>query len=744
MNVVNPTTLPIEPVVGALRVAGGTRLGDATPCVAALTSPPRAARGRADERLFILVDLTSPASLHLYRELREVVAQAYWSASGSITAALRATAAAANRYLFQVNLHADPAGRYYGGLTCAVLPRSSGPTGDTEIFILQAGPARACVLHVNPTEGTERRGEYLEYFPCDEEPPPLGIGPLADVRLYHTFVTTGDTLLLASPVLMREAGGAGLARVLPRSEVREVLDGLEQVGAGADFAALVVRWVPPEEAPTVSEVGAPQPRRPEHKPPRPRPPARPKPARQPGPSLGERLQGGIRSVGRGIATSIRSVGRGIATSIRSVGRGLAAAGAWLASGVSTLFRRMLPGSEREARRRARPPRPIPRENRTAMAAVAIGIPVVLSIIVALAYLWFGAEARFHSLINQAEDEMALAQAAGNISEEARPHWEAALEHARAAAALRPNDPAPVAMQAQAALDRLDGVVRLTSIQLWDFGPGPALRQLVVHGQMIFVLDPAGGWVTQVTLNPAGDGVLEEEVLVQERQRIGEESVGNMVDFAWVSSGEGRQTSGLVILEEGGALVSYDPAWEGEGGSPQLKRSLLGTPPTGKSQAVGSFENRFYVLDTVAGQIWRYEPQGDIYPDQPDRYFATPPPKALATARDLAIDGNIYILYDDGTVLKFLGGELQSFDVRGLPSDVGQAVALAVDPNSGSGAVYVADGGNGRVLVLGPDGAFQTQFRAGEAFAGLEALGVDEVAGRLYVVSRGQLYVASLP
>jgi len=733
MNVVNPTTLPIKPVIGTLRVAGGARLEDAAPCVAALTSPPRAARGREDECLFILLDLTSPASPHLYRELREVVAQTYWSTSGSITAALRAAAAAANRYLFRVNLRADPSGRYYGGLTCAVLPRSFSPTGDTEIFILQAGPARACVLHVNPTEGTERRGEYLECFPRGEEPSPLGIGPLADVRLYHTFVTTGDTLLLASPVLMREAGGAGLARVLPRAEVREVLEGLEQVGAGADFAALVVRWAPPEEAPTAPEIGAPQPRHPERKPPRPKPPARPKPARKPGPGLGERLQGGIRSVGRGIAASIRSVGRGFA-----------AAGAWLAGGVSTLFRRMLPGSEREARRRARPPRPIPRENRTAMAAVAIGIPVVLSIIVALAYLWSGIEARFHSLINQAEDEMALAQAAGNISEEARPHWEAALEHANAAAALRPNDPAPVAMQAQAALDRLDGVVRLTTIQLWDFGPGPALRQLVVHGQMIFVLDPAGGWVTQVTLNPAGDGVSEEEVLVQERQQIGEGSVGNMVDFAWVSSGDGRQTSGLVILEEGGALVSYDPAWEGEGGSPQLKRSLLGTPPTGKSQAVGSFEDRFYILDTVAGQIWRYEPRGDIYPEQPDRYFATPPPKALATARDLAIDGNIYVLYDDGTILKFLGDELQSFDVRGLPGDVGQAVALAVDPNGSSDAVYVADGDNGRVIVLGPDGAFQAQFRAGEAFAGLEALGVDEAARRLYVINRGQLYVASLP
>lgn len=711
MNSADPTTLPITPIVGTLRIVGGTRLEDAGPLAAALLPPPRAVRGRGGERLFILLNLTGPASPHLYRELREVVAQTYWSTAGSITAALRQAAAAANRHLFRVNLHSDPSHRCHGGLTCAVLH-------DDDLFILQAGPVCACVL----------RGEHLECFPRGEEPPPLGIGPLADARLHHTFVAPSDTLLLASPGLMREAGDKAIARVLPRAEVQEVLDGLEQVGAGADFAALVARWALAGEAPTVPEAEVPQPpRRPRREPTRVRPPARPKPAREPGPSLGERMKGGIRHTGRGIAT----------------------AGAWLAGGVSTLFRRMLPAPARKARRRARPPRPIPKENRTVMMAIAIGIPVVLAIIVALAYLWFGAEARFHSFINQAEEEVALAQAAGGISEGARSHWEAALGHANAAATLRPDAPAATALQAQAqaALDLLDGVVRLTPVQLWDFGPGTVPRQLVIHGQMIFVLDPAGGWVAQLTLNAAGDGVVEQEVtpiLAHTGQQIGEGRVGNLVDFVWVGPGGERQRSGLLILEEDGVVVSYDPAWGDEGGAPQLTRSLLSTPPTATPKVAGTFEGRFYILDAVADQIWRYEPRGDVYPEPPDRYFVTPPPRSLATARDLAIDGNIYILYAEGTILKFLLGELQPFDVRGLSGDISQAVALAVDPDGSRSAVYVADRGNRRVVVLGPDGAFQAQLRAKGAFDGLEALAVDEAARRLYVISEGRLYLAWLP
>jgi len=742
MNPANPADLPIEPIVGTLRSIGGTRLEDAAPYAVTLTPPPRAARGRAGEHLLILLHLTGPASPHLYRELREVVARTYWSATGSITAGLRQAAAAANRYLFYTNLHATPSDRCNGGLICAVLH-------DDDVFILQAGPGRACFL----------RGERLECFSRGEEPLSLGMGRMADVHLYHAFIAPGDTLLLASPVLIREAGEEAIARVLPRAEVQEVMEGLEQVGAGIDFVALVVRWALPGEELVPREVPRSLPRpstlrsdfgelsravEPSSRStgsrgvPRPKPRVHPKPVRdfsdKLGPSLGERMKKGFRSVGGGIA----------------------AAGVGLTGGVSALFRRMLPGPGREARRRARPrhpisPRLVPRENRTVMMAVAIGIPVVLAITVALVYFSFGADMRFQDSIDQAAAEIALAQAAGGVSEGARSHWEAALEHATAAETLRSGTPVVAALQAQsrAALDFLDSIVRLQPVQLWDFGLGTVPRQLVIHGQMVFVLDPAEGRVTQLTLNPAGDGIVEPEsapILVQTGQQVGEEEVGGLVDFAWVGPGGERQVSGLLILEEGGALIGYDPAWMDEGGVPRLTRSLLGTPPTGTPTAVGSFRGRFYILDPVADQIWRYEPRGHVYPEQPDRYFVSPPPRSLEDVLDMAIDGNVYILHRDGTVVKCLRGEPQSFDVRDLPGhgDISRAVALAVDPDGSSGIVYVADRGNKRVVVLGPDGAFQVQFRAAEAFDALETLAVDEAAERLYVVSGGRLYVASLP
>ena len=111
---------------------------------------------------------------------------------------------------------------------------------------------------------------------------------------------------------------------------------------------------------------------------------------------------------------------------------------------------------------------------------------------------------------------------------------------------------------------------------------------------------------------------------------------------------------------------------------------------------------------------------------------------------MAIDGSIYLLHSDGTVSKFLRGDPQPFEVRDVPDGFNHPVALAVDTESRSGVVYIADQGNQRLVVLKPDGTFYAQFRAEGAFNGLEALTVDEAARRLYVFSSGQLYVARFP
>ena len=429
-------------------------------------------------------------------------------------------------------------------------------------------------------------------------------------------------------------------------------------------------------------------------------------------------------------------------------------GPTIGRGAKRLFLRMLPGAARGARARVRPPRRVPKENRALMMVIAFLLPVAIVVTVILAYRDLGTQARFETFVSQAQDEAEQAVAAGGGSDASRVHWTGVLSYTDAAAGLRPDDPEVIELRTQArrALDQLDDITRLQPIQLYDFGISNEPRQLVVHGQMIFVLDPAAGWIAQVTVNRTGNGLDSSGVipiLIQSGQRIGGVEVGDLLDLTWVDAESGRQTSGLLVLEQGsGAVVGYDPAWSGEGGAPQLMRSLLGTLPIGPAQSVGSYRGRLYVLDPQAGQIWRYAPRGDTYPEPPERYFETDPSVSLTAATDMAIDGNIYVLCAGGVIHKFLGGELRPFEVQGLRGDLTQTVALAADPSGNSDVIYVADRGtdycNGRVVALGLDGTFRAQFCAEGAFDSLEALAFDRPMRRLYVISGGRLYVASLP
>jgi hypothetical protein len=353
------------------------------------------------------------------------------------------------------------------------------------------------------------------------------------------------------------------------------------------------------------------------------------------------------------------------------------------------------------------------------------------------------------VLKEAREQIALAQAAGSDSEKAREHWEEALRRIEMAETLQPDDPStqPLREQAQQALDQVDRIRRLTLTRLVDFGSTNMDRRLVLSDQALFVLDPRDGWGARVGLESVDEGRDSQDalVLVRTGQQVEGDEVGQLVDCAWAGREGGRQSSALLILERDGGLVSYDPAWRSESGSPQLARLQLSAAPVGVPTAVGTYEGQFYVLDSAegGGQIWRYRPQGNAYSRAPEPYLATLPDNGLRNAVDMAIDGHIYVLYDDGTVGKFLGGEGQLFEVRDVPGGLAGVAGFAVDP-AGSGAVYVADRGNDRVVELYPDGRFKAQFRADAAFESLEALAVSEGNERLYVLDGGQLYVAPLP
>ena len=726
-----------DPTVGVLRVVDGAHV--AIPrCTAATLSPrPRASRSRAGEKLLLLLDLSGPTDARLFDSVCEVVADTYWSASGSVTAALRRAALAACQRVFRHNLKSGVTDRSYGGL--AIVAWTS-----EEVFILQAGPVDACVLY---------HGD-LECFPRSESSALVGTGPLADMRLHHTFSVDRDRLLVCSGSLLDHLDAAVLRDVLRRGELARSLEGLVAFGASVDFAAIVIELKPVQQIALPSRPesrdGLSQPRRTAADPSS----LLPLDQRRPSETLPARVPAS--RVSRERSTPSIDWRKVLKQGGQSVGRGLTVFGAWIVGVGRTIGRRLLPGNQRTAQRRSKSPRPVPEENPRLMIPLAAGLPLLAALVVWAIYQSYGTSAVVGVLFDKALEELRAAQMTGLSQEDARRHWEGVLAYTDAIMKKQPGhaDAASLEEIAQSSIDHYDSITRLQPVELHDFGSKAATTQLrlVLHNQSAYVLDAESGWVSMLDLRTGATGQSEDAsipiVNTGKHVRSGDGgTVGVLADCAWVDSIGDRRSDGLVILEPDGFLINYDPAWGAEEGTPHLTRFRLpagASPETGSFDAIESFDGRIYVMDATLDQIWRYAPSGDTYPDIPAAYLGADEAITLTDAIDMAIDGNVYVLLQSGEIAKFLGGQRQQFVVREVPGTLSQTVALAVDPEDGSGKVFVADRGNNRIVVLGPDGLFEQQFRADDAFGALQSVVVDEGSHRLYVLSWGRLFVAEWP
>ena len=158
--------------------------------------------------------------------------------------------------------------------------------------------------------------------------------------------------------------------------------------------------------------------------------------------------------------------------------------------------------------------------------------------------------------------------------------------------------------------------------------------------------------------------------------------------------------------------------------------------------------RLYVLDTSANQIFRYAPTVEGYGGAPEPYFASGTKVDLSGARDMTIDGEIWLLYPDH-IGRYQKGQPVNFELKDLDQPFSSPSALFTGPDDGARPIhhlYIADTGNGRIVKLTKDGKLVRQFRPqeGKVFNELRDLVVDEVGGRVYFLSGKGLYLSDIP
>jgi len=717
--------------VGQMRLSAGYR--SATTAADRFAAPKQRGRARRWGVLYALAAVEDDPDEVIAPIVLKAVGQAFQRTSASLTTRLRRAVQAGSAALFQENLATISRSPRSGGVACAVLR-------DNDLYLARAGTVVACIcqrgslarLPEDDLTGTTS-GEAFTSSSFGRRYDP-------DVHLVYQAVKPGDTVMLAGAELVEQASDEALLEALSVADANLSLDSLAMAlstGEGAILVLAIQRRDTPAPVPsTAPTAGVP----------RERPRAAPEPASRPVELSEREVAPPFVSLSSspfrppapaGLALRERLV------SVREIaGRWLAAArpvaGEWLS--------RLMPdeGSGRDKRR----PTGRKLRRRTVSAEdpiwrpIALILPLIVLLVAAGTYWKWGwkRQVRHTELMAEVERQLEIAATADEAT--VRQALQTALSTLDEAARIAPQDKEVFSRRAsvQEQLDTLNKVIRLHRVEhLYTYPSAGEVDEIVVHGLDIYVLDRLTDRVYHHRLSETraaleSDG---ERLLVRKGDRPDTATtVGELVGMTWMPGGAGR----LLILGRNGLLLTYDPTWE------RLTGTMLPANETWQYPvAVSSYGGSFYVLDPGLRQVLRYRSSGIGYTSPPEQYFVEEEAD-IAGAIDMAIDGFIYLLFEDGRLERCLAGEPAPMRLSLPDRPLHQPSAVYAAPDEEALFLYIADPSNHRVIRCDKEGHLTQQFvlEGNDALGQVRDIFVDELHDQLYFLSGNQLLMVNIP
>jgi hypothetical protein len=274
-----------------------------------------------------------------------------------------------------------------------------------------------------------------------------------------------------------------------------------------------------------------------------------------------------------------------------------------------------------------------------------------------------------------------------------------------------------------------------------FGADAQPQRIVVADQDIYILDAGRQLVQHFQIDLTNNQVvdLEGDVVLRQGDRMDNVEVGRLLDIAWQPPIPGFEDKAqLLILDRNNNLFAYDPRVEGVTRVEFGDQSAWRTP-----QQIESYLGRLYVVDEGANQIFRYEP--GKYNEPPELWFATQTPVNLSGLQAMSIDGDIWLLFNDGSITRYQQGVQVAFELDNSVPQVAAPMDLVVDKQADS-HLYLADRAQERILVFDKEGTYQRQYQAveGHLLQGLSAIFMDEATSSMYLLTQSALYYHPLP
>jgi hypothetical protein len=377
--------------------------------------------------------------------------------------------------------------------------------------------------------------------------------------------------------------------------------------------------------------------------------------------------------------------------------------------------------------------------------------------VAGVYFQRGSVVEISDLRSAMRDNLYFARQSGDDPEVMVDYYNEVLQLAADAEELRPGDSevARIRGEALADLDAMDGVARLNAIPLHVYPEGTELSAIELGDRLngdLFALDKGNNLVYLHRTNENYQGIEEStpEIILSSEQTVGNQIVGEIVDIMWRPRGNDVSRDGLAMLDKSGILFSYHPNLADTRAVP-LGFAIDWLSPS----SITSYFERLYILDTGAGEVWRYLPDGDGFILQEDeRSIQFDEDIDIDHVVDLAIhseDGSVLLLYDDGRIRRYANRRMlwdeKSLFESGMSTQFVEPVSVKFVGRGLSSSIYVLDPGSDRLVQISLGGTLLAQFKVEDAY-GVELLdrasdfAVASDPNRVFIVAENTLYQAT--
>ncbi|MBN2306914.1 hypothetical protein JXD20_02920 [Candidatus Peregrinibacteria bacterium] len=185
---------------------------------------------------------------------------------------------------------------------------------------------------------------------------------------------------------------------------------------------------------------------------------------------------------------------------------------------------------------------------------------------------------------------------------------------------------------------------------------------------------------------------------------------------------------ITMMTQSGRIIEYfDGQFEFVGTDDETWKSGVDMAAYGRN---------LYILNPTDNQIYKYSRARAKYGNATEYSLDA----NLSGALSLAIDGNIYVLKEDGSILKIFKGEQQSFEIDDLATDISSATEILTLPEHRN--LYVLDLENRRVIILEKEvgtGARYTGQVYFEELDDVQDFYVDKKEDKLYLLTKKAIY-----